>query len=558
MSLGRIELARWLLGAGAGASARNVLGKLRGADANRIRLASRSARLRPGIYGLVTLPDAEGGLVSARAAALPLRPLPGHPRSRDPAFRDACVTAYELARNILEERSLPMLRFEVEEELAVFGPSIGLPAALAFLSFYAPSRMPERAVLATGSLSIDGRVGAVGQMEAKEAIAREERGDPAPLVLLPSDVNTFEEARKRVFGAPAIRLDVSQSPLDVIIQRARTLASARESIALLESVDRSVLRAADRARIMFDLGTFHRNIGQNRRAWALHEEARQLLVTERHVIGEEASERYDLECWATELDQYRLDHATRALRERLSRPFLKLRNELRCRGMLAQGLAMQGDVAAAVALREENLELHDRSDALRKIRPVTLCLLTLDAGLARDEERFDRHRGSLAAATKAGDELQGRYNAAAIVRGLVALGRYEAAVRFCRDDAPQTLLLAASGSVSAITAPEITALRALVRALRRLGRREQAMSIGVKAVSAAGKPPELFGWMAGLLGVEVALAFQDAGTRQEEAESRMRDARALLGASHREATRFHHRLLATAADAEQELDRIWY
>jgi hypothetical protein len=564
MNSSKIAFARWLLGAGAGASARNVLGGLRGAEANRIRIASRTARLHPGIYCLVTLPDESVG------AVLPLRPSPGHPRSKDPAFRDACVTAYELARIILEERSLPMLRFELEEELAVFGPSIGLPAALSFLAFYAPSRMPVRAVIATGALSIDGggRVGEVGQIEAKQAIAKQERGapgDPEPLLLLPSDVSTLEEARKRVFGAPPIRLDVTQSPLDVIIYRARTLALAPESIALLESVDRSALRPADRARVMFDLGTFHRNIGENRRAWALHEEARQLLVTERHVIGEEASERYDLECWATELDQYRLDEATRALRERLSRPFLKLRNELRCRGMFAQGLAMRGDFAEAVAVREENLKLHERSDALGKIRPVTLCLLVLDAGLARDEAKFDRYGVALAAATKPGDEHQWRYNAAAIVRGLVALGRYESAVRFLCDEegaervfdcrAPQTLVLAANGTSTTITAPEISALRALVRALRRMGRADEGARVGARSVSAAGEPPELFGWMAGLLGLEVALAHQDAG-KYEEAETRMREARALLERSHREATTFHARL--RSADPENELDRVWY
>ena len=560
----RLAFARWLLETGAGHSACNVLGTVRGAAANRVRLAAQDVHLRPGIYCLVSMPDQTG-------AVLPLRPTPGHPRASDRRFREACVTAYELARTILGDRSLPMLRFELEEELAVFGPSIGLPAALAFLAHFAPSRAPSRAVLATGELLADGRVIQVGQLDTKYAIARQEGG--AVIIFPPGsgarpgtlEAGTFAEAARIAFGEAPLRLDVMHSAVDAIIHRAHTLAATAEGIALLESLDRSALAPADRARVLFDLGSFHRNLGHCHTAWALHSEARLLLDAERQVIGGEASERYELECAATALDQFRLTEVVATLRARLGRPFLKLRNELRCRGMLAQGLAMGGSFTEAVAVRSENLALHERSDALGAVRPATLCHLALDASLAGDEATFNRSATMLVAATRAGDETQWRFNATVIVRGLVALGAHEHALRWSRDEtdafgcrAPATLTLAAAGRAAAVTAPEITALRALVRAARRAGRAEEAVLLGTRAVIAAGEPSELFGWMAALLRLELALAQRDLGDH-EAAEATTRDAEERVSRLHPEATRFHSRLLSpSAAERETELDRIWY
>ncbi len=562
----RLAFARWLLEAGAGHSACNVLGPLRGAAANRVRLAAQNVALRPGIYCLVSMPDQTG-------AVLPLRPTPGHPRASDRRFREACVMAHELARALLGDRSLPMLRFEFEEELAVFGPSIGLPAALAFLAHFAPSRAPSCAVLATGELLADGRVIQVGQLDTKYAIARQEGG--AVIIFPPGsgarpealEASTFAEAARITFGeAPVHRdLDVMHSAVDAIIHRARTQAATAAGIALLESLDRSELAPADRARVLFDLGSFHRNLGHCHTAWTLHSEARLLLDTERQVIGGEASERYELECAATALDQFRLTESVATLRARLERPFLKLRNELRCRGMLAQGLAMSGCFAEAVALRSENLALHERSDALGAVRPATLCHLALDASLAGDEATFHRSVTMLVAATRAGDETQWRFNATVMVRGLVALGSHEHALRWSRDEtdafgcrAPATLTLAAAGKAAAVTAPEITALRALVRAARRLGRADEAVRLGTRAVIAAGEPGQLFGWMAALLRLELALAQRDLGDH-EAADATARDASERLSLLHPEASRFHARLLSPiAAEREAELDRVWY
>ena len=561
----RLVLARWLLEAGAGQSARNVLGTMRGAPANRIRIAAREVRLRPGIYCLVSLPDGTG-------AVLPLRPTPGHPRATDRSFREACVTAYEHARTILNDRSLPMLRFDFEEELAVFGPSIGLPAALAFLAHFAKAPAPSRAVLATGELLADGRVTQVGQLDTKLAIAQQEA--EGAVIIFPSGTgsrpgvehaSTFAEAARVAFGERPLRLDVWHSAVDALLHRARTLSATAEGIALLESIDHAALAPADRARVLFDLGSFHRNLGHSRAAWDLHSKARLLLDAERQVIGGEAAERYELECWATELDQFHLEDAVVGLRARLERPFLKLRNELRCRGMLAQGLAMAGRFAEAVRVRSENLALHDRSDALGAVRPATLCHLALDASLGGDAATFEKSVNALRVATRLGDENQWRFNATVIVRGLVALGRYETATRWSRDElsafdcrAPATLTLAAAGTAAVVTAPEISALRALVRAERRAGHAGEAVALGTHAVQAAGEPPELFGWMVALLRLELAMAQHDHD-QHADGESTTRDAQARLTRLHPEATRFHAGLLsADATEREAELDRIWY
>ncbi len=107
------------------------------------------------------------------------------------------------------------------------------------------------------------------------------------------------------------------------------------------------------------------------------------------------------------------------------------------------------------------------------------------------------------------------------------------------------------GTALSITAPELSALRALVRALRRSGLREEAIAFGTRAVERAGDARELFGWMAALLQLEVGLADGDAETTKAAQER--------LHRTHPEATRFHARLLSSEGnEREAELDRVWY
>jgi hypothetical protein len=82
--------------------------------------------------------------------------------------------------------------------------------------------------------------------------------------------------------------------------------------------------------------------------------------------------------------------------------------------------------------------------------------------------------------------------------------------------------------------------------------------LGARALDAAGEPADLFGWMAALLRLELALAHHDRGAL-EDAESTTRDAQARLTRLHPGATAFHAALLSpSATERETELDRIWY
>jgi hypothetical protein len=297
----------------------------------------------------------------------------------------------------------------------------------------------------------------------------------------------------------------------------------------------------------------------------LHDKARTLLDAERQVIGGEASERFELECWATAIDQFRLDEAARSLEARLHAPFLKLRNELRCRGMLAQSLSMQGRYREALAVRRGNLPLHARSEALRKVLPATLCHLALDAARAGEADAFERGLLELEAATRAGDEAQRRYNASALVRGLVALGRHELAIAWARDEerafgqrSPASLARAASGEAFTAEQPEASTLRALARALRRVGRPREALALGEGVLAAAEGLDDLWGWEARLIAFEIALAHAELGD-PVAADATLRAVREVLPALHPAASRHHAPLLdAHGARLEAELDRVWY
>ena len=565
MSDDRLEIAAWLLESGAGASAQRVLGALRGAPANRLRLRAREATLRPGIYALVSLPDGQG-------AAVPLRASPGRSRATDPAFRSACDRALDEARAILRAPGLPALRFELEEWLSISGASIGLPAALAFVAHYAAARAPWQAVVATGQLGEGGSVERVGHMEGKLAVADAER--EVGRILVPGDeplgrgvdrVATLAEACAVVFGDGPILPDAQHLGVDAVIRRVHADRDHARGIALLEALPRAALPSSDRVRVLLELGSLYRHLGQSGEAVRLHDEARGLLDGERAVLGAEAVERYELECWATALDDFRVAEVIAALEARLEAPFLKLRNELRCRGMLAQAVGMDGRFAEAARLRAGNLPLHARSDALRKIAPATHAYVALDAARAGDAETFAREARAMGEATRPGDEVQERFNAAVVVRGLVALGRHDEALGWVRDEArvfelraPSWLVRLQRGGAVIETHPEVSVVRALCRALRRTGSARAAAALAERVPQEWRAGAGLAGWCALLVGLEAALALEELG-EQGAARVRREAAREGLWRAHPAATRHHAELLEAEGERlERALDRVWY
>src|SRR6185312_2946836 len=119
---------------------------------------------------------------------------------------------------------LPALRFAFEEWLGVFGPSIGLPAAIAFVAAYTGAHAPLHAVVATGEILDDGRVARVGQMPAKLAIAAAE-GEVGRLLLPLGEAArgadlaaTVPDALEIVFGRGVVP-DTRLLRVDAVLQR---------------------------------------------------------------------------------------------------------------------------------------------------------------------------------------------------------------------------------------------------------------------------------------------------------------------------------------------------
>jgi hypothetical protein len=517
----RLTVAEWLLEAGAGRSALFVLGELLGQRANEVRRLSLDVALaKRTVHALVTLEDGRGAVV-------PLIPSPGRSRAKDPELRIACDRALKAVREILGTPSLPALRFELEDWLSLFGASLGLPAALAFLGYYAPSRLPARAVLATGRLLDGGALAAVDGMQAKSAIAELERGEK--LVVTP-EIGSLSHAVCAVFGDAPMVPERRVLTLDQTIERARSEPDRGRAIAELEALPDSLAKS-DAARVLLELGTLYRHEGDSDRAAALHARAKEMLDRERRFIGADAAERYELECRLSAMDAFQIDEAIEALTHRLDAPFLSAHNEVRCRGMLAQALGMAGRHAEAVSVRIANVELQSSSDALRAVLPGTYCYLALDSAKAGDAPGFDRW-AELLRSTPQGNDHQWRFNAAAIGRGLVALGRHREALEWVPK-----------GDHAIASHPETSLVRALCRAYKRSRAPAEAKALAAR-VPIPSDPSNLVAWLCALVHLEAN------PTKELQAE---------LTALHPPATRFHQDLVSsTGADLERALDRVWY
>lgn len=573
----RIDLAALLVEAGAGSSARAVLGSVRGAAANRLRARADTGALRAGVYALTALQfEHEGAGSVDEGVAVPLLVEPGEPRSIDEESRLACTRARDLVRARLGlSSSDTAVRLAGDARWPVRGPSIGLGAALAFAHFWMPSRALPEAVLATGALGEDGSVRAVGHMEAKRSIASRERG--ARLVLAPAEgegardgerlVRTLDEALAVVFGPGPYEPDVRVLRFEERLARACAEPDMERASASLHGLlAQTDLAHGDRVRVALELGTRLRHLGRTDEALALHRAARVELddPSLRALLGGESAERYELECCATEMDDFAIERVTEALRARVVRPFLLTRNELRCRGMLAQAAGMAGAFTEATRLREQNLALHARSEALRAVLPGTLCWAALDAARAGDSPRFEQHARALVSARRPGDTQQARYDGACLLRALVALGRDADALRWAHGEsllygapAPECVLALARGADPVSTYPEVSALRSLVRAHWRTGSYARARECASRARPAGGP---LVAWMGTLVSLEYSLALRASGDEPRAREARDR-ARSSLRATHRSASAHaaHEDLFSDLWGlVENALDRVWY
>jgi hypothetical protein len=565
MTEARLLAARWLVDGGAGASACRLLEGLGGAEANDVREASAASTLRTCIYALVAHDG--GGLV------LPLSTRVGLPSAASSDLRDACARALAAARAWFDVPSLPALRLDLEELLAVSGASLGLPAALAFVTHFAPAAAPRRAVLATGRLDAEGRIHPVGHIREKLAAAYAESGER--IVLVPSgqrtsdeqvEVRSLAEAIAHVLGAVHTP-DASLMKLDALIVRARAEPDPLFAASMLEAIDLAPLAQADRGRVHLELGTALRHAGRTDAAAEHHALATRVMTSQRLVVGAETAERYELEVQLTAMDEFRLAEARAALSARLCEPFLSARNELRARGMLAQVLAMQGEYAEAVRVRMDNLALHELSDDLRGVLPGTLCYLALDAARAGDAAGFEANAARLLRETRPGDAAQWRYSSYALVRALVALGRDEEAIAWAEGraafggvGAPPATSAMLRGAEAITRHPECALARVLVRAYGRVGDRAGARALGGRVVTkteaSGATSANLVSWLVRLVELEMALVESHLGV---DPSARLAAARAELAVLHRAASEHHAGLLTCPIDGlESELDRVFY
>jgi hypothetical protein len=561
----RLLAARWLVDGGAGASACRLLGEMKGALANDVREASAAAALRSGVYAMVAHDDE--GLV------LPVRTHIGLPSTTSRDLHAGCMEALAATRKWFGVPSLPALRLDLEELLAVSGLSLGLPAALAFVLHFSAGSAPRRAVLATGRLDADGRVLGVGHVAAKLAAAAAETGER--IVLVPRgqrasdaeiEVSSLSEAIAVALGDVRVP-DARLMKLEVLIERARSETDPLAATAILEAIDLVSLPPADRGRVHLELGTVMRHAGRTEEAREHHALARELMITQRLVLGAETVERYELEVWLTAMDEFRVEDASAAISARLREPFMSVRNELRARGTLAQALGMQGRFAEAVTVRKGNLPLHVLSEDLARVLPGTLCWLVLDAARAGDIATFEEQAGPLVTATRPDDANQWRYTAHALVRSLVALGRHDVAIAWAEGrssfggvEAPSATIALLSGDAPIATHPETTLVRALARAYRRTGAHDRALALGRRVVPApaldGGARANLVSWIARLVDFEVALCERDCGGDAAPLVAKVRTDLVLL---HRPASGHYTRLFTCSMDAlEAELDRVYY
>jgi hypothetical protein len=552
-----LDDAAWLVGEGLGGSARTMVGQRRGSAANRQLEAARSVRPKPAVYLLAASRD------GSRAWSVPARLDIGRPHDVDAAAREALQTATKVVGHSPEQTFRCHMRLAADGRWRIEGDSLGLPAALAYESWLC-GLVPSVPVFATGRVSATGDVLAVGDLERKVRAALADIGDGPGLILVPeappgiSDprvlvVHSWRKASDAAFGPGprgwASRLVAFSSWLTGLA----SLHSDR-ALQLLEGVEEGSLRDRDRVLYLLHRGSHLRHVGRTHEAREDHARASQIADGVR--LDAAKREELDLDVRNTALDFFEFDEPIAWLRERARRPFVSLQNELMLRGTLSRALAMKGLVQEALAERRAVLTLHDQDDALARDLGRSLTDLILLAGMAKERAALD---DALARCKQAG-LTPSPWTTHAIVRAHVLLG-HEEAVAAWNDGRTLPFALPFGEAIGCLDGqkrgrhPIASTIRAVVRALRRCGRGEEAAALAA-SMSVAGHGLEE--WVARTCDLEGVLALRAIG-RLEEAEELLDRTRTALRESSPSASRHHHRLLDGGwEDVEVELERVFY
>jgi len=490
------------------------------------------------------------------------------------AWNDGCRAARRLFGD--QRDKLPTAVASFPLDLGIDGSSIGLAAALAAVSLWSDIPLLQP-VFASGAVAGDGRILPVDHLDEKLGCLRLFPGDGAGVVLIPKaqeeaargmanavGVSTVEEAaaivfKRTIFSASHHLVAVS----DILGQAIRSADHQHHLTRLLQyPMDR--LTRFEEALMHVGIGTKYRHLGDPAQAAVHHNKARSMLAEVREQQGSAVWEELLAEILATDLSHYQFDGMEEALRERVAVRPDKQHNLVRFKGMLAQLLATLGRNREAVALRDENLLLQQEGNlAMQEEIPRTLAYAVHESARAGDGSAFDRYRDLLCRHTRDDDGVQWRYNSAAVLRGLVLLGRMDDAWTWLEKgtDAGATharSLLQGSGPVSAH--PETTIARCMARVLRHNGRIEQALSL-LHRIAVDDLPP-MARWFARLGVAEQAMCLPD------KSPDRARLLVALsnhLKTDNQNLSSFHHHLIALLSTGktdhptlEHALDEVYY
>lgn len=491
---------------------------------------------------------------------------------------------------LISSHHLPELGLFLPEGISLSGASSALPACLAYVEKWSGKRV-QVPVLATGEMDAAGNILAVQDLPAKIDAALAELADCPGLVLFPAaqvaetaqwpadrlkPVRTLEEAVRAVWSEYPLGADRSLLSLEATLQEAQNVQDPRQALSILDSHPEKGLAEADLARLLFAKGCQYRHLGLSEEAAQLHERARKLLEGSEGAIGRQAVETFEMEAFATEMDLFAFESLEPALRARLREPFLADHNKVRCQGMLAQLLSTVGRHEEAVRLRQSNLAIQKASEAMRREIPRTLACLAYESARGGMADRFEKTVADLFEGTAPGDSVQVRYNLCAVARGLTILGRHRDLLdwghgrsRLWERIADPELVRLVTGEVVRFqpTHPEVSTLRAVVRALRRAGEYDRAIELASGLELGDRGRADLVYWLAALVAVEWALALSDSG-RTGEAQRVIALATERLKSYHPQAAGFYSALLSelekgvldgeSVKKIETELDLVYY
>lgn len=546
-----------------------------------------NSKMKPGIYCLTTTSITAENSRNRIGLVVPVSAHEGdkHYSNIDDKAHKACENAWQTSISTVESgnASLPMLHLKVPESLHLEGDSVGLAAALAFVSEYC-SIQPSTPVIATGAISPNGKISTVRGISKKLAAAHEELTGTAGTILVPAEdmssvpagvaavpVKSLEEALVEIWGSsdpPAHRKFLS---VDAVITRAVSRQSHREAIAILDGLlKEGKLADADRAVVLQHKGASLRHIGRTRESAVLFDEMESLYPAVERIHGPSKVETMRVEHLATAMDHYEFERQEEDLKALLESRFHLVHNKVRCQGMLAQVCSILEKHDEAMSLRKDNLELQQGSDLMQRERPHTLSKLIYEGARAGFNHIFDEHGRMLLQESPPGDPVQTRYNNNAIVRGLLLLKKHD----FLWDwldgrenlggQEPGWLLLDLLNGRGPIEGhPDTSTARALMRLLRLHGRPDDALKLGDRIQIITPDEPLLF-WISTLKDIEYSLALMDLD-RSAEAKDLFSNTKIVLKNIHPEAYDYHMRYIdkielnpVLAQEVERHLDEVYY